>query len=348
MRGTLPARNAALACCPRCTPLRKNASAGSAKARSTTSAAARRSRPPKPTASRRFYALLAFEPRARRVVHVCEDLACMPRRFASALIAELEKHGRAPAITVQCGGRLDDDAVWLKSPCLGLCERAPAGAACTVAVTNRTVERLLGAIRSTALARRAERGARRQTRLRFRTDASAAAGDPSLRLLRRVERRRSGEPRRVPRRGGYVALRRALDIGPKACVREVTDSKLMGRGGAAFPTGRKWDAVAKQTVRPHYLVCNADESEPGTFKDRILMEGDPFAVVEAMTIAALRPAATTASSTLRGEYPLATSGSSERDSPKPAPAACSATISWAAAFRFDIEIARRRGRLHLR
>ena len=60
----------------------------------------------------------------------------------------------------------------------------------------------------------------------------------------------------------------------------------MGRGGAAFPTGRKWAAVAGQTARPHYLVCNADESEPGTFKDRVLLEGDPFAIVEAMTIAA--------------------------------------------------------------
>ena len=56
------------------------------------------------------------------------------------------------------------------------------------------------------------------------------------------------------------------------------DSNLVGRGGAAFPMGRKWDAVAHQPRRPHYLICNADESEPGTFKDRVLMEGDPFAV----------------------------------------------------------------------
>ena len=69
--------------------------------------------------------------------------------------------------------------------------------------------------------------------------------------------------------GGYEALRRALELGPEGVIREVTDSKLMGRGGAAFPTGRKWDAVARQPVRPHYLICNADESEPGTFKDRV-------------------------------------------------------------------------------
>ena len=85
--------------------------------------------------------------------------------------------------------------------------------------------------------------------------------------------------------GGYEALRRAIELGPDGVIREVIDSKLVGRGGAAFPTGRKWEAVAKAPVRPHYLVCNADESEPGTFKDRVLMEEDPFAVVEAMTIA---------------------------------------------------------------
>ena len=59
----------------------------------------------------------------------------------------------------------------------------------------------------------------------------------------------------------------------------------MGRGGAAFPTGVKWKAVAEQPVRPHYFICNADESEPGTFKDRVVMEQDPFAVIEALTIA---------------------------------------------------------------
>ncbi len=107
--------------------------------------------------------------------------------------------------------------------------------------------------------------------------------------------------------GGYAALRRALEIGPAGVVREVTASKLVGRGGAAFPTGRKMDAVAKEAVRPHYLVCNADESEPGTFKDRIVMENDPFALIEAMTIAALGGGCEQGFIYIRGEYPLATS-----------------------------------------
>ena len=86
-------------------------------------------------------------------------------------------------------------------------------------------------------------------------------------------------------------------------IRELKDSKLQGRGGAAFPTGVKWEAVAHQPVRPHYLVCNADESEPGTFKDRVLMERDPFALIEAMTIAAYATGCERGYVYIRGEYP---------------------------------------------
>jgi NADH-quinone oxidoreductase subunit F len=106
--------------------------------------------------------------------------------------------------------------------------------------------------------------------------------------------------------GGYAALRQALALGPERVIREVTDSKLVGRGGAAFPTGRKWEAVARMPVRPHYLVCNADESEPGTFKDRVLMEEDPFALVEAMTICGYATGCERGFVYIRGEYPLAT------------------------------------------
>jgi NADH-quinone oxidoreductase subunit F len=105
--------------------------------------------------------------------------------------------------------------------------------------------------------------------------------------------------------GGYTALTKALEMGADAVVAEVTASKLMGRGGAAFPTGRKWAAVASQPIQPHYLVCNADESEPGTFKDRVLLEGDPFAIVESMTIAAFATGASLGYLYIRGEYPEA-------------------------------------------
>ncbi|MDG4861342.1 NAD(P)H-dependent oxidoreductase subunit E [Streptomyces sp. T-3] len=105
--------------------------------------------------------------------------------------------------------------------------------------------------------------------------------------------------------GGYQALRRAFTLGPAGVIREVTDAGLVGRGGAAFPTGRKWQATASQPDHPHYLVCNADESEPGTFKDRVLMEGDPYSLIEAMTIAGYATGAHLGYLYLRGEYPRA-------------------------------------------
>jgi NADH-quinone oxidoreductase subunit F len=131
------------------------------------------------------------------------------------------------------------------------------------------------------------------------------AGDPGLVLLRRIGVVDPASLDDYRDRGGYGALRRAVRLGPAGVIREVTDSGLVGRGGAAFPTGRKWAAVAGQPVRPHELVCNADESEPGTFKDRVLMEGDPFSVLEAMTIAGYAVGAERGYLYLRGEYPRA-------------------------------------------
>jgi NADH-quinone oxidoreductase subunit F len=106
--------------------------------------------------------------------------------------------------------------------------------------------------------------------------------------------------------GGYQALRRALEIGPAQVIQEVIDSRITGRGGAAFPKGTKWKAVAGAPDRPHYVVCNADESEPGTFKDRVIMEEDPFSLIEALTIAGFACGAERGFIYIRGEYPEAT------------------------------------------
>ena len=105
--------------------------------------------------------------------------------------------------------------------------------------------------------------------------------------------------------GGFEALRRALMLRPEHIIEMVKASGLVGRGGAAFPTGIKWEGAARQSTTPKYVVCNADESEPGTFKDRVLMEGDPFAIVEAMTICGYAIGAEKGYIYVRGEYPLA-------------------------------------------
>ena len=112
---------------------------------------------------------------------------------------------------------------------------------------------------------------------------------------------------------GTRPLRRAIELGPEGVIAELKDSKLQGRGGAAFPAGVKWEAVAKQPVQPHYFICNADESEPGTFKDRVLMEHDPFAVLESLTIAGYATGSEKGFIYIRGEYPNATATARARD-----------------------------------
>jgi formate dehydrogenase iron-sulfur subunit len=105
--------------------------------------------------------------------------------------------------------------------------------------------------------------------------------------------------------GGYRGLRRALELAPEAIVKEVTDSGLRGRGGAAFPTGIKWKTVLDQKTARKYVTCNADEGDSGTFADRMLMEGDPLLLIEGMTIAGVAVGATHGYIYLRVEYPHA-------------------------------------------
>ena len=104
---------------------------------------------------------------------------------------------------------------------------------------------------------------------------------------------------------GYQGLRRALALTPQAIVQAVLDSGLRGRGGAAFPTGIKWKTVLDQPAGQKYVTCNADEGDSGTFSDRMLMEGDPLALVEGMTIAGIAVGATQGYIYLRAEYPHA-------------------------------------------
>ena len=134
------------------------------------------------------------------------------------------------------------------------------------------------------------------------------AGRPGLRLLRRAASVDPAQPTTLDayvRAGGYRALTEAFRNGPEWVVEQVATSRLMGRGGATFPTGVKWRAVAAESG-PKNVVVNADESEPGTFKDRFLIERDPFAVIEAATVAAFAVGAERGWIYIRGEYPLAT------------------------------------------
>jgi NADH-quinone oxidoreductase subunit F len=243
-----------------------------------------------------FYALFATSARPPVVAHVCDDLAC---RLAGSdeLCADLERT-IGPEGAPGAGG----ERTWLRSPCLGLCERAPAAMITRAGMDPTTT--VAAPVDAAGIA--------------MRLDANEPAawtesldhpipqeGSPGLRLLARVGVVDPTSLDDYRAHGGFRALERARAIGPQQVIDEVTASGLVGRGGAAFPTGRKWAAVAAQPAQPHFLVCNADESEPGTFKDRVLMEGDPFAVVEAMAIEAFAVGASKAYLYIRGEYPLA-------------------------------------------
>jgi NADH-quinone oxidoreductase subunit F len=238
-----------------------------------------------------FYALFSLEPRPRRVLHVCDDVTC---RCAGSqeLIATLTQEVGPPETE-------HGETTWLPSPCLGQCDRAPAALLVESGDAPREVE--LTAVGSDELLEVIEGATPSSTRSTVPWQVEA----PGLRLLARIGVADPDSIDDYRAHGGYQALRRAFELGPEGVIREVLDSKLMGRGGAAFPTGRKWDAVARQPRRPHYLVCNADESEPGTFKDRVIMEGDPFSLIESMTIAAYATGCERGYIYLRGEYPLA-------------------------------------------
>ncbi len=121
--------------------------------------------------------------------------------------------------------------------------------------------------------------------------------------LRRVHLENSKSLDVYRRNGGYEALRKVLDgMSPDDVINEVKKSALRGRGGAGFPTGMKWSFVPKDSPKPKYVVCNADESEPGTFKDRYIMERDPHMLIEGMLIAAYALGSQAGYVYTRGEY----------------------------------------------
>ncbi|WP_328544009.1 NADH-ubiquinone oxidoreductase-F iron-sulfur binding region domain-containing protein [Streptomyces europaeiscabiei] len=237
-----------------------------------------------------FYAMFSVEPRPATVLHVCTDLACAAAGAADLCAGVEARLGLGSGVAVQ------------RSPCLGLCERAPAALAIKAGDPVRTAVSAPATVEGAVLAASAPDSADEEPPAAM---AVPQAGDPSLTLLGRVGVVDPSSLDDYRAHGGYAALRRAFELGPGGVIREVTDSGLVGRGGAAFPTGRKWQATASQPDHPHHLVCNADESEPGTFKDRVIMEGDPFALVEAMTIAAYATGAHRGHLYLRGEYPRA-------------------------------------------
>lgn len=230
-----------------------------------------------------FYTLFHDEPTGRRIIRVCTDPTC-------ALVgADAVLHGLCDRVGLPGDGSTADGEYTVEhSPCLGMCDYAPAALVSErgeddIALPNVTVDKLLGAWHGAYFQAAGD-------------DASVLL-DPSL----------AAAPQTLAQYGDYRALRRALfELSPEELIAEVEASGLIGRGGAAFPTGLKWKFTRGAAGDVKYVVCNADESEPGTFKDRVLMEHRPHLLLEGIALAAYAVGAGKAIIFVRGEYPKAT------------------------------------------
>ncbi|MBI5295479.1 MAG: NAD(P)H-dependent oxidoreductase subunit E [Chloroflexi bacterium] len=219
-----------------------------------------------------FYSLFYNEPVGKRIIRVCTDPACALKGADGLLHHLCSHHGIEPNATTS-----DLSLTIEASPCLGLCEHAPAALVDDKAETNIDLE--AGS---------------------YELGRPKSIVDGSLRLL---TAHCGNGTTSLAKYGEYAALKKALTMKPEDVIAEIKSAGLVGRGGAAFPTGVKWEGAAKADGAPKYVVCNADESEPGTFKDRVLLLDDPHRTIEGMCIAAHAIGATKGYIYVRGEYP---------------------------------------------
>jgi NADH-quinone oxidoreductase subunit F len=242
-----------------------------------------------------FYSLLYREPIGRTVVRVCTDPSCALRDADAVLDAACRRAG------CEVGGTSPDGAYTVeRSPCLGQCNAGvsvnvthgqPAQAITYAHVTADSLDDLFAA-------------AGRTTGSRYWT-YDYVGGDLCIvtPLCGRGRRTKLIEYQAV---GGMQALRQAVtQMTPAEVISEIKACTLLGRGGAAFPAWLKWEGAAAASGWPKYFVVNADESEPGTFKDRVLLEGDPCRIIEGAVIGAYATGAAKIFFYVRGEYPLA-------------------------------------------
>jgi NADH-quinone oxidoreductase subunit F len=225
-----------------------------------------------------FYALFYREPVGKTVIHVCSDPACAIAG-GEDILSRIVQHIETLPIGTEVGSVTVE-----RAPCLGLCEHAPAmlvqGAAVGEA-SEATWDELVGG--KTARPQSLVNGTIRK-------------------LTANCGRGRTTSLVEYVAGGGYQALRKALQQSPLAIIQEVKASGLVGRGGAAFPTGVKWEGAFNAPGQVKYVVCNADEAEPGTFKDRVMMEDDPQRVLEGLILAAYAITAEKGYWYIRGEY----------------------------------------------
>jgi NADH-quinone oxidoreductase subunit F len=228
-----------------------------------------------------FYTMLYSRPTGRTIVRVCTSPVCSQAGGEAALEEACRHLGLKP-------DEVDRDRRWQieRAPCLGLCDHAPAALVGETPVARVTASRswLHGS---------------------HEAPLGVIGGGPRW-VSARCGRIQPTDVEAFVGQGGFAGIARALGaLSPAQVIEEIKSSGLVGRGGAAFPTGAKWEMTVATQTDERYVVCNADEAEPGTFKDRVLMEGDPFSVLEGMMLAGYAVGARHGYLYIRGEYPRA-------------------------------------------
>ncbi len=231
-----------------------------------------------------FYTMFYDEPVGERVIRVCTDPSCAAHGAEDVLIAACHHAGG-----IHPGETAEDGSVTIERvTCLGLCDQPVAALVDDLQLTDitpDTVERLFTAGESTS--------------------SLNVRGEPRI-LTRHIGELDPLDLAAHREAGAFEALAQALSSqSPEDVIETVKESGLVGRGGAAFPTGLKWQFTRAAERSPKYVVVNADESEPGTFKDRVLLEGDPFRLIEGMALCGYAVGAEKGFIFLRGEYPEA-------------------------------------------
>ncbi|NTU74649.1 MAG: NADH-quinone oxidoreductase subunit E, partial [Anaerolineaceae bacterium] len=228
-----------------------------------------------------FYAMFYARPVSKTIIHVCADPACamagadgvLKRMTQSVVLDQVENRSGQASITVE------------RAPCLGLCEHAPALQVQGPKVSTGSAQRML------------------EETIGYTGKHPHSVIGRSINLLtENCGKRRPTNLKEYEANHGYAALRSALSSSPEKVIEEIKAAGLVGRGGAAFPTGAKWESASKAPGDVKYIVCNADEAVPGTFKDRVMMEEDPHRILEGILIAAFAVGASKGYMYIRGEY----------------------------------------------
>lgn len=240
-----------------------------------------------------FYTLLSPKPKGKYVLRICSSTPCYMAGSENLLKYLKDK------LKIQEGETSADGLFTLESTsCLGICAVAPA------IMVNDRVYGDLNIQKLDQIIERRKRGKIEKEKF-VSLRANILSNKEGRIVLQNCGIINPESIEEYKMRNGYAALSKAIiKMTPQEVIKEVKDSKLVGRGGAAFPTGLKWEFTFRAADKPKYIVCNADEGEPGTFKDRLILENDPHKIVEAMVIAGYAVGAEYGYIYIRGEYNL--------------------------------------------